>query len=623
MKISKLLLSSIAVSAFAGAVVAGNAVTAVSDILTRDSEVKFTDLGSVKEAATVGEKAFYADYQDTLTIKGLPEDKYNVKVETADATFKHGYFRLMLDPEVGESGGYAIEQGAMIDGDNLSKNTTAVYPYYAANVENSNKLGAYLEPNKGTISLKVTEHCDDDVVYKMTYNVTGYMPGMSFENNADIVGGNPFKKVLYLSDTKKSFDENQDIVTSKKIFLNQATVDTTYFVMAGYAGENYSQCAPQVKEIKFAGKEEPSQISCKIEKVAATDTKVKYVNAAGEPNTGVSYQEYWENNAAGFEGQLYRAIVTYAPAKGGNFVDATVVITDELELNTLNLQINASDMQIYTDFEGVDFPQEGGSGRITISCTGFEGPENNQGKNIKAYMKSQLAYSPMQPSPFKLHFPSAYNDVYPVTYSNPINGHATIYLDYECEPVSDNDITSVEEDYIVIEVSDKKIEIPVTRTNPNLRVVKECGEIVFGENVDDVTKEIAYVVTNYMHYYNVNDYSVFTDNDAFIVNQVKRIHEGILMLPNMDYEATITVLYNPLCDTKEYTGNLYIETKKTGDIVKVPLRGIAKVNAKGYTGVENAAAAPMASGPIYSVGGAALGANAKGIVIENGKAVLK
>lgn len=622
MKISKLLLSSIAVSAFAGAVVAGNAVTAVSDILTRDSEVKFTDLGSVKTAATVDGKAFYADYQDTLTIKGLPEDVYSVEVVTADATYKHGVFRLMNDPAVGESGGYTTTKSAMIDAGNISKKITAVYPYYAANVENSNKLGAYLEPNKGTISLSVTEHCDADVVYKMSYNVVGYMPGMSFVNNGDVAGVNASEKVLYLSDTKKSFDEAQDIVTSKKIIFTKATVDTTYFVMAGYAGENYSQCAPKVKEIKFAGKENPSQISCKIEKVAATDAKVKYVNAAGEAITGVSYQQYWQTSAAGFEGQLYRAIVTYAPEVGGHFVDATVVITDDLGLNTLNLRVNAADMQIYTDFEGVDFPQEGGNGRITISCTGFEGAEINQGKNIKAYMKSQLEYSPMQPSPFKLHFVSSYSDVYPVTYSNPINAHSTIYLDYECEPVSDNDITSVEEDYIVIEVSDKKIEIPVTRTNPNIRVVKECDEIVFGENVDDVTKEIAYVVTNYMHYYNVNDYSVYTDADAFKVNEVKRIREGILIMPNMDYEATITVLYQPLCDTKEYTGNLYIETKKTGDIVKVPLRGIAKVNAKGYTGVENVAGAAKA-GAIYSIGGAALGGNAKGIVIENGKAVLK
>lgn len=614
MKISKLLLSSIAVSAFAGAVVAGNAVTAVSDALVRDSEIKFTDFGANESVVKVGEKSFYADVVDTVTVKGLPEDNYKVQVTNDNNVYLHGEFTMVT------TGDDAYSVAGMIDGDNLSKNKKALYVNYEANKKGTNLLGAYLKPDTAVVDVTVTEHCDDDVVYSKSYDVLGYMPGMTFENNNIVVGGNPFKKVIYFSDEKKSFDENLEMVAKKKIFFNQATVDTTYFVMAGYAGANYGKAVAKVNEIKYAGKEDQSQISCKLEKVDAKDAKVKYVGADGKPVKGVSYQQYWEEN--GFEGQLYRAIVTYKPAVGGNFVDATIVIGDEVGLNQIELTVNASDTQIDADAISFDFPREGGAGQIRVVYSGFEGPENNAGQTIKAYMQSQKDTHPVHPSVFKLKFLDSRNGEYPVVESNPLNGSGIIVLNYECEKTSENDITSVEEDVIVIEVNDKKIEIPVTRTNPNIRIVKESNEIVFGENIDDVTKEIAYVVTNFIHYYNIQDYTVYTTSDAFRVNEVKRVHKGILMQPNKDYEATITVLYAPMCSTEDHYGTLYIENTKTGDICSVALKGIAPVNAKGYTGVNNAEAATKA-GAIYNVGGAAVNANAKGLVIENGKVIFK
>lgn len=598
MKIKNLLLSSVAATAVVAAV-AGNAVTSVSDVLVRDADLKFTEFGSKV---------------DTLTMKGLPTDNYKVAISAGTPMFAHGEFQTNKTLE-DATWATTILEGAIDDAS--SAKTKDVYVKYTPNALQKTILGAFIQPETATLNVEIADHCNDAIKFTKEFTVKGYLPGMSFENNPDIAYKN---NTLYLSTTKMSFDPTKDIKTEKTIYLTQAATDTLYFVMGNYAGAAYQDAAAKVESVVYANAETPDQISCTVEKVTDTDTKVNYLNELDEKVTDKTYPSVCA--AANLEGQLYRAIVKYAPAEGGNLAEATITIADGIELNSLKLNVVASDAQIAADVEKIDFPEEGGKVTVNVDYTGFEGEKNNKFKQIKAYMASTKAPVVLS-TPFKPMFQDSQYGIAPETLSAELEGSGTLLLDVECAAIDVDDITSVSNDVLVIEINDKKIEIPVTRTNPYLMLTKTPSTIVFGEEIDDVKKEVSFAVTNFINFYNSDDLFVYTDDDAFRVYEVSRIHKGILMEPNKDYELTVTILFQPYCDNKDAEGNLIIKNKKTDDMLIVPLKGIAPVNAKGYTGVENVNAA-TAAGAAYNVAGAAVNANAKGIVVTaDGQKIMK
>lgn len=422
----------------------------------------------------------------------------------------------------------------------------------------------------------------------------------------------------YIKNAKPVFDDSKPAITTMKIDMPQQESDVFYFATLAYAGEQFGAAVPSVKSIVPAAiNGEPGD-----EKLFTVDyiTEIDRTSTTLEGNDLYIAQQINKayglndiNKEKGVIIKVYKSQITFTPdAQAQHLAAVDITITDGIR-NNLVVTVNGAqqyiewttdiknaihqenDAKIVLKENAIHFPTEGGVQTIGIKFDGFEGP--CAGKPILSMLETN-------DGTFKVQFvdsPDGWK-------SNDLTGTGIIYVDIVCEPSTTTD-PHVKKDVVKFKVMNQEISINLTRTTPEISYYKDyyVNEKMFntetnrpvltiegGENIDDYRKEFEFRVFDLINYYDVDDLAVWVDNDAFKVHEVARIHQGFAPgADDMDYLATVTILYRPLCSNTLNKTLLHIVNKKTLQKIDVELIGkeVSHANMMAVFGFDNEATA--------------------------------
>lgn len=604
------------------------------------------DWNSIKMVANDDTKDINIDKQQfTYTVYGAKGDKLDIKlipntkkwltkvdtkwqlvdVDELDAAVAEKYFQIVERPtEIGADGTATIK---------------VEFDPAKVNVKDWREYQCRIDVIVGGVNYECPEKSSLQQV------IVAHNPMMTFPRYRDDAMTMSYV-TDYIKNAKPVFDDSKPAITTMKIDMPQEESDVFYFATLAYAGEQFGAAVPSVKSIVPAAiNGEPGD-----EKLFTVDyiTEIDRTSTTLEGNDLYIAQQINKayglndiNKEKGVIIKVYKSQITFTPdAKSQHLAAVDITITDGIR-NNLVVTVNGAqqyiewttdiknaihqenDAKIVVKDNAIHFPTEGGVQTIGIKFDGFEGP--CAGKPILSNLETA-------DGTFKVQFvdsPDGWK-------SNDLTGTGIIYVDIVCEPSTTTD-PHVKKDVVKFKVMNQEISINLTRTTPEISYYKDYYvekemfntetnrpvlTIEGGENIDDYRKEFEFRVFDLINYYDVDDLAVWVDNDAFKVHEVARVHEGFAPgADDMDYLATVTILYRPLCSNTLNKTLLHIVNKKTLQKIDVELIGekVSHANMMAVFGFDNGATSVEKAESEAEVKNGKFVEDGKVVIYRNGK----